>query len=147
MHLSAAMPSQGGSEQFDDPGNSEICGPTLAVVDTDHDSVHIVANVPTNRSTKKMASSIPRLELPSNPGNGNYQAANMNAASGNATWQRQWATPTPLHSPDTDRGSVMDRKGSEGSFGTGSHLQWRERVKHFTWTWFTVCMLVCLTRG
>ncbi|KAL1311368.1 hypothetical protein AAFC00_001538 [Neodothiora populina] len=86
-----------------------------------------------------------------NAGHGGTSYRHANAANNNnnsASWQRQWAISTPMRSREEEeaegRGSVREselaKTATESSAGVVLHLTWKQRIKHFTFTWFTMTM-------
>ena len=52
--------------------------------------------------------------------------------------KRDYAIPTPL--PSLRRGRAPAPRTAQHVPAAPQHLPWKARLRHFTWTWFTMCM-------
>lgn len=82
--------------------------------------------------------STPRLLINGIDGGGYETTSTAPSMHGNIPWQRAYATSTPLQSPDVGIKDTECQMGLKYNSTDGSDLKWRERIRHFTWTWFTV---------
>lgn len=90
----------------------------------------------TTQSMNRRGQRVPRLNLP----------------DGDHDWKRHYALPTPLHSPSnirqrsnhnisyTNSQRQHHQRQRQNDESHGLTLSWKERIRHFTWTWFCMSM-------
>jgi len=59
-------------------------------------------------------------------------------SNGHLPHPRPWPVTSVAATLAADGGSEMELRDGGDDSGHGLRLRWKERVKHFTWTWFTV---------
>lgn len=91
-----------------------------------------------NDHLNNFTDSTPRLLVSGIDSDGFETTSTAPSMHGNIPWQRAYATPTPLQSPDIGIKDTECQMGLKYNSTDGLDLKWRERIRHFTWTWFTV---------